>query len=99
MKRLVWNAEKALLLRNNSARGNVSFEECVIAIESNKILDDIENPSRNHPNQRLFVLEIDGYAYAVPYVESEKELFLKTVFPSRKLTALYLAGGDHEKEA
>ncbi len=98
MKRLVWNVEKSISLRNNASRGNVGFEECVIAIEGNKILDDIENPSANHPGQRLFVLEINSYAYAVPYVESDTDLFLKTVFPSRKLTTLYLAGDDHEKD-
>ncbi len=98
MKRLVWDFDKSIALRSDSSRGNVGFEECVVAIESNNILDDIENPSINHPRQRLFVLEINNYAYAVPYVEGDNELFLKTVFPSRKLTALYLAGDDHEKE-
>lgn len=98
MKRLVWNVEKAIALRNNVSRGNIGFEECVIAIEGNNILDDIQNPSINHPNQRLFVLEINGYAYAVPYVEDDTEIFLKTVFPSRKLTALYLAGENHEED-
>ena len=98
MKRLVWNVEKAISLRKNTSRGNVGFEACVIAIEGNKILDDIENPGTNHPGQRLFVLEINGYAYAVPYVENDTELFLKTVFLSRKLTTLYLTGDDHEKD-
>lgn len=27
---------------------------------------------------------IDGYAYFVPFVESETEIFLKTIIPSRK---------------
>jgi hypothetical protein len=97
MKRLVWNTAKCIALRNDSSRGNVGFEECVVAIEGNSILDDIRNPSISHPSQRLFVLEINNYAYAVPYVENDTELFLKTVFPSRKLTAIYLAGDDREK--
>ncbi len=36
------------------------------------------------------VLLINDYAYAAPYVETEDEIFLKTVFPSRKHTAIYL---------
>ena len=38
----------------------------------------------------MLVLRINDYAYAVPYVETDGEIFLKTVFPSRKHTALYL---------
>ena len=43
-----------------------------------------------YPNQRVFIVNIDDYAYLVPYVESESEVFLKTIIPSRKATKLYL---------
>ena len=36
------------------------------------------------------MLEIGGYAYLVPYVETDEEIFLKTVYPSRKFTEIYL---------
>jgi hypothetical protein len=36
------------------------------------------------------VVEIDQYIYIVPYHETEHEIFLMTVFPSRKFTKLYL---------
>ncbi len=39
----------------------------------------------------LFVI-IDSYAYLVPFVETETEIFLKTAFPSRKATKKYLGG-------
>ncbi len=92
MKRIVWNSEKADLLRNNPARGNVGFEECLLAIEENRVLDIIPNSSSNHPGQEMLVLEINGYAFCVPFVETGDEIFLKTVFPSRKHTAIYLTG-------
>jgi len=41
-------------------------------------------------HQRVFVINIDDYAYLVPYVENRKEIFLKTVIPSRKATKMYL---------
>ncbi len=88
MKLIRWNLEKAKALRLDSARGNIGFEDCLVAIESGKILDIIPNPTRS--NQRMFVLDIAGYAYIVPYVENDDEVFLKTVYPSRKHTALYL---------
>jgi len=31
----------------------------------------------------------DNYAYLVPYVEDEEEIFLKTIIPSRKTTEIY----------
>lgn len=57
------------------------------------MLDDIEHPNKaKYPNQRVFVVEVDEYAYLVPYVESDNEIFLKTVIPSRKATKQYLGG-------
>ena len=87
---MVWDIEKAVALRNDVARGNVSFEDCVIAIDDGRVLADIPNPSKQYPHQRMFVLEIDNYAYVVPYVETEEAFFLKTVFSSRKHTSIYL---------
>lgn len=92
MKKIVWSSEKAKILRKDAARGKVGFEDCVVALEEGRVLDDISNPGSNYSHQRMFVLEINNYAYIVPYVESEEEIFLKTVFPSRKHTAIYLTG-------
>lgn len=38
----------------------------------------------------IAVIEINSYAYVVPYVEEDDYLFLKTIFPSRKYTKEYL---------
>jgi len=37
---------------------------------------------------------INDYAYLVPFVESEEEIFLKTVIPSRKATKEYVDDSD-----
>jgi hypothetical protein len=68
----------------------VSLEDCVVALESGRLLDVVTNPSVNHPDQKMFILNIDNDAYCVPFVESNSEIFLKTVFPSRKFTAIYI---------
>jgi hypothetical protein len=92
MKKILWDDEKARELKANADRGHVSFEECLVTIDEGRILDVVANPSSNHPTQRMFILEIDGYASCAPFVESEKAIFLKTVFPSRRMTAIYLKG-------
>ena len=37
-----------------------------------------------------FRIAIQDYVYLVPFVESEEEVFLKTIIPSRKATKSYL---------
>jgi uncharacterized DUF497 family protein len=88
MSRFAWNSEKnAQLIRE---RG-ISFERVIYHIERDEILDVIEHPdSSKYPNQRLFILNIGNYAYLVPFVETESEIFLKTIIPSRKATRKYL---------
>jgi len=89
-KIIKWDLKKSAWLKVSSERGGVGFEECVVLIEAGKILDSIDNLSSNHSDQKAFVLEIGGYVYLVPYVETDEEIFLKTIYPSRKFTAIYL---------
>jgi hypothetical protein len=88
MKRITWDTEKANTLKADDTRNNVGFEDCLIGIEEKRVLAKLPNPA--YSNQTLYVLDINSYAYVVPFVESDQEIFLKTVFPSRKYTALYI---------
>jgi uncharacterized DUF497 family protein len=90
MKYFSWNDEKNASLIQE--RG-ISFEEIVFHIENGDVLDLMEHAKRDrYPNQRLFVVNVDGYAYLVPFVEDDQEVFLKTIIPSRKATRDYLGG-------
>ena len=69
----------------------ISFEDVAFYLLRGDILDDVEHPNvEKYPNQRLFVLNIYGYVYLVPYVETKDDIFLKTVIPSRKATKSYI---------
>lgn len=98
MKNFQWNPEKGRLLRENATRGNIGFEDCVLAIEEGRILDVVQNPSSQHRDQKMFVLDIKSYAYCVPFIETETGIFLKTLFPSRKYTAIYFVGQNDETD-
>ncbi len=88
MKQINWNPTKNQQLVTD--RG-ISFEDVVFYLMQGELLDDIEHPNaEKYPHQRVFVINIDGYAYLVPYIENQKEIFLKTVIPSRKATKQYL---------
>ncbi len=90
MKHFAWNLAKNEQLKQE--RG-VSFEEAVFHIERGDVLDLLEHPNQERcSGQRVFVLAIEEYAYLVPFVESEDEVFLKTIIPSRKATKKYLGG-------
>ena len=90
-----FNEEKNQLLK--ATRG-VGFEEIIDAIRRGDLLDDITHPSVGRPNQRLYVVKIKKYVYAVPYVVNpqKSEIFLKTVWPDSDLTKKYIKGDDHE---
>ncbi len=88
VKEVRWSVEKDLSLRSDPTRGGIGLAECAVAIEEGRILDDLPNPVRL--GQRILILEIEDYAYVVPYVTDGETIFLKTMFPSRKHTAKYL---------
>jgi hypothetical protein len=56
----------------------------------------LENTNKKNKNQIMIVVNHDNYAFVIPAVKSEKEYFLKTIFPSRKYTLKYIikGGGD-----
>jgi len=88
VKYFSWDSEKNEKLK---AERVVSFEEVIFYIEKGQILDIVENPnSEKYKGQRIFIVEIRDYAHLVPFVETEREIILKTIIPSRKATRRYL---------
>ena len=67
------------------------FEDVVFHIQNGDVLDIVKHPNAaRYPKQKVIVLNIDGYAYLVPYVKERGSRFLKTIIPSRKATQEYL---------
>lgn len=93
--RINFNEEKNQLLK--ATRG-IGFDEIIAAMRKGDLLADIAHPSKSRPDQRLYVIKIKKYAYAVPYViNTEKnEIFLKTAYASRALTKKYMKGDNDE---
>jgi uncharacterized DUF497 family protein len=88
MKTYNWNREKNEILKKE--RG-ISFEEIVFHINNGDELDVYPHPNQaRYPTQLISVVAVNDYAYLVPYVESENEIFLKTIIPSRKATKRYI---------
>jgi uncharacterized DUF497 family protein len=90
MKVFKWNPEKNEILATE--RG-ITFEEIVHMIEAGTPVIETDHPNpEKYPNQKILIVNVEGYAYLVPYVQDKDELFLKTIIPSRKATQKYFGG-------
>lgn len=88
MKPFRWNHEKNALLKKSRS---ISFEEIVLAIEADGLLDELTHPNHDkYPDQSILVVAFNAYIYLVPYIEEPHYYFLKTIIPSRKATRDYL---------
>ena len=68
----------------------VCFEDVVTTIYEDKIIDTIKHPNKDkYPDQSIYIVELMGYVYMVPYVKNNDEIYLKTIIPSRKMHKHY----------
>ena len=82
---ILWDNEK-----NNKliADRGLSMEIFASLILEKKYHAILKNPSRME--QKLFIIPYQNYTYVVPFIiDSEKNIILKTIFPSRKYHRLY----------
>lgn len=88
-----FNEEKNQLLK--ATRG-IGFDEVIKCLKAGGLLKDKKHTGSARTNQRLYVVKINNYAYVVPYIldEQKEEILLKTVYPSRRFTKLYIKEGD-----
>jgi len=90
--KFVWLEDKNELLKQERM---ISFEQIILAIENKQIVDVIEHPDQEkYKGQKFIMVEINDYIYVVPaeISESGEECQLKTIYPSRKYTKIYLEG-------
>ena len=90
MKYYDWDEAKNAKLK---VEREICFEDVIIAISEGRLHDIVLHPnSGKYPGQQIYIVEIQEYIYAVPFVEDEVKIFLKTIFASRVLTKRYLKG-------
>jgi len=90
MKNIRWDEQKNAWLKQNRGLG---FEQVAVLIAQGQVLEIMDHPDQGkYPKQKIAIIEIDGYACLVPYVDDAGGVFLKTIIPSRKATKKYLRG-------
>lgn len=96
MKVVRWNEEKNTKLK---LIRKISFEDVEEAILNGNFYHiQIHPDQEKYPNQKKLFIEIDNYIYVVPFVESDNEIFFKTIYPSRKDTKLLLRDLKRESQ-
>lgn len=74
----------------------ITFYNVIESIVEKGILLNFDHPNQQeYPEQKILVININGYAYCVPYVIEGYKWFLKTIYPSRKFR--YLIGGSKDE--
>jgi len=90
MKLFEWDNDKNEWLRQERS---LSFEDVLFCLSDECLLDTTPHPNKKeYSHQKMFVVNIDDYAYLVPFGETDEIIFLKTIIPSRKATRKYLRG-------
>jgi uncharacterized DUF497 family protein len=82
---IIWDEEKNTKLK---VKRGISFEEIAELIIQKRYVGIVKHQKR--PDQRIFLIPIRGYIYAVPFLfDDEDNIVLKTAFPSRKFNRKY----------
>jgi uncharacterized DUF497 family protein len=89
---IIWDEEKNKRL---IAERTLSFNTFADLILAKKYKPILKNPSRQ--DQMIFVIPYQDYTYVVPFViDTDRNIVLKTVFPSRKYHKQY--GGKKNED-
>lgn len=84
-----WNEEKNKVLKITR---NITFEDIEKIIQENGAYDVEEHPNQEkYPHQKILCVEKDEYMFVIPCVSHEDGYFLKTIYPSRRVTKRLLS--------
>jgi len=74
---------------------SVTFPMIIEAIAEKGILLNFDHPNQHkYPNQKVLLVNLNNYAYCVPYQIEGDTWFLKTIYPSRRFKYLIRGGSN-----
>jgi hypothetical protein len=83
MKYFSWDNEKNMQITRER---NISFEQALFNMEQGRLPDILQHPDQEkYPDQKIIVIAIHDGACLAPFVETESEVILKTIIPSRRV--------------
>lgn len=89
MEKITYEYHPSKNLKLLTERG-IGFEDIIAILESDGAMTVLDTPnSKKYPEQKIYVVNVNGYAYLVPFEKQQGKIMLKTIYPSRKLTKRY----------
>ena len=79
-----WNEEKNQKLIKER---DINFKMVAEKIRNGDFIK--VTPNNNYNNQRKFIMKIGDYIHCIPFIDNREEIFLKTIYKSRKLNKIY----------
>lgn len=77
-----WSPEKNIWLKQERW---IWFEDIIEAIDTWWLLHIVDHHNIvDYKWQKILIVVVNNYTYQVPCIISENEIYLKTIFPSRK---------------
>jgi len=59
----------------------IGFEQVIHELKANKELDIVKHPNKDkYPDQKVFIVEIEKYVYAVPFIQKGDCYFFEDNF-------------------
>ena len=76
------------------AERDICFESVITLLNSDQLLRIFEHPNQQkYPGQKIAEILVSDYVYMIPFIiENNGDVFLLTIFPSRKAKKRYLTG-------
>lgn len=82
---IIWDEQKCEFLKN---KREIDLNDIERIILNKNYLEILKNP--NKENQKIFVVNYKGYIHVIPFIlDKDKNIVIKTVYPSRKYNKLY----------
>lgn len=84
MMKFGWDPEKN---ERPKQEPHVSFEQIIFHLQRGDIWKIADHPNQaKTPGQHIYFVNVEGYVYLVPFIQKDRQVFLKTIIPSRKAT-------------
>ena len=95
-RKFFYNEAKNTILKETR---NIDFKSIVDTLSTKETLQSFLHPNqKKYPNQEIFIVNMQGYFYFVPYIINKEGFFLKTAFRCRKWNKQYLNQYKSKKE-
>ena len=82
-----WDSNKNEWLKKER---KISFEQIIFHLLQGDLWKIADHPNQSkYPGQKIYFVIVDDYIYLVPHLKQKKQIYLKTIIPSRKATKDY----------